>query len=300
MNYKKIPINGIVLINKPQKLSSNKALQIIKKKFKAQKAGHTGSLDPMATGLLPILFGRSTKFARYMLNFDKEYIAKIKLGISTDSGDSEGNIISVNEDIMTLSEENIKKILPKFTGLIEQTPPVYSAIKIHGTPSYKLARKGIDVEIKPRKIRIIELKFLKYDHKSKILDIYVKCSKGTYIRSLAIDIGNVLDCGGHLIGLNRLSCGPLKSDKVIALNTLDSQNSEDLYNKIESIESAFTDCSILEIKNSELSSLNNKFITQDLCDGVVRIYLKKSFIGVGFIKNKILINKVLIQGEDSK
>ncbi len=194
MKKNRLNLNAVVVINKTQGLSSNKVLQQLKYLYNAQRAGHTGTLDPMATGVLPICFGRATKIAQYLLDSDKEYIATIKLGVETDSGDAEGQIIARNDDIPELSEDYLETVLAKFRGIITQTPPMYSALKHNGQPLYKLAREGKTVEVKPRNIKIYELELVDFNTDS--LKIRVKCSKGTYIRSLAIDIGKTVGCGG--------------------------------------------------------------------------------------------------------
>lgn len=208
MKKNKLNLNGIVVINKAKGVSSNKVLQQLKYLFNAQKAGHTGTLDPMATGVLPICFGRATKIAQYLLDADKEYIATIRLGIETDSGDTEGQIIAKNNNIPSLSHQLIEEVLTSFRGNISQIPPLYSAIKHNGQPLYKLAREGKSIEVKSRNINIYMLELLDFDEDT--LKVRVKCSKGTYIRSLAIDIGKKLGCGGHLIALQRTQSGPFK------------------------------------------------------------------------------------------
>lgn len=190
MKKNRLNLNGVIVVNKSKNISSNKVLQQLKHLFNAQKAGHTGTLDPMATGVLPICFGRGTKIAQYLLDADKEYIATVKLGIETDSGDAEGNVVAENHIIPTLTESLIETVLEKFRGGISQVPPMYSALKYNGQPLYKLAREGKKVEIKPRNIRVYELELL--DFSETTIKVRVKCSKGTYIRSLAIDIGKQL------------------------------------------------------------------------------------------------------------
>jgi len=194
-------IDGIVLLDKPLGLSSNQALQQVRKLFNARKAGHCGSLDPLATGVLPICLGEATKFSSYLLGANKCYRASCRLGQTTTSGDAEGEIIETVPVQVDLAQ--VEQLLPQFTGEIEQIPPMYSALKHQGKRLYQLAREGKQVERAPRRITIYQLNLLAFD--GQTLDIDVSCSKGTYIRTLAEDIGRRLGCGAHLSALHRSS-----------------------------------------------------------------------------------------------
>jgi tRNA pseudouridine55 synthase len=194
-------IDGIVLLDKPLRLSSNQALQQVRKLFQARKAGHCGSLDPLATGVLPICLGEATKFSSYLLGANKCYRASCRLGQTTASGDAEGEIIKTAPVQVEVTQ--IEQLLPRFVGEIEQIPPMYSALKHQGKRLYQLAREGKQVERAPRKITIHQLTMLGFD--GQTLDIDVSCSKGTYIRKLAEDIGSELGCGAHLSALHRSS-----------------------------------------------------------------------------------------------
>ena len=194
-------IDGIVLLDKPLGLSSNQALQQVRKLFQARKAGHCGSLDPLATGVLPICLGEATKFSSYLLGANKCYRASCRLGQTTASGDAEGEIIETSTVQVDVTQ--IEQLLPRFVGEIEQIPPMYSALKHQGKRLYQLAREGKQVERAPRKITIHQLTMLGFD--GQTLDIDVSCSKGTYIRTLAEDIGSELGCGAHLSALHRSS-----------------------------------------------------------------------------------------------
>ncbi|MGR9035594.1 MAG: tRNA pseudouridine(55) synthase TruB, partial [Gammaproteobacteria bacterium] len=198
-------IHGILLLDKGAGVSSNRALQEVRRLFDANKAGHTGSLDPLATGLLPLCFGEATKVSAMMLDDDKLYYVVIQLGVSTSTGDSEGTVIEQN-DVPSLSEVSIKQCLTAFTGAIEQIPPMFSALKHNGKKLYELARAGITVERKARPVTIHELKLVDFDRETLILEVF--CSKGTYIRSLAQDIGRYFGCGGTVTVLRRLQSGP--------------------------------------------------------------------------------------------
>ena len=197
-------ISGVFLLNKPLGLSSNAALQKVRWLYRAQKAGHTGALDPLATGLLPICLGEATKFSHYLLDSTKRYQTTVRLGQTTTTGDVEGEILQ-ERSVPVLSQELIEQALEKFRGDIQQIPPMYSALKKEGRPLYELARKGIEIEREARPITIYVLELIEFTENSITLD--VTCSKGTYIRVLGEDIGEALGCGGHLTMLNRTQTG---------------------------------------------------------------------------------------------
>ena len=199
-NKKGRDIDGIVLLDKASGGSSNHFLQQVKRLFDASKAGHTGSLDPLASGLLPICFGQGTKVAQFLLNDDKRYSVRAKLGQISNTGDSEGKVINFGPT-QGIDDNSIRNILTNFIGNINQVPPMYSALKRNGIPLYKLARKGIEIERSPRPVIIHEINFLGFDDKVVSLDIF--CSKGTYIRTLVEDIGKSLGCGAHVVELRR-------------------------------------------------------------------------------------------------
>jgi tRNA pseudouridine55 synthase len=216
-------VNGVVLLDKPVGLSSNAALQIVKRLFYAAKAGHTGNLDPLASGMLPICLGEATKLSAYLLDADKVYIGTCKLGVRTSSADREGEIIETRA-VPPLDHARIEAILARFTGEIEQIPPMHSAIKQNGQPLYKLARQGIEVERQPRRVTIHELRLLRAEGDE--IDIYVHCSKGTYIRTLAEDIGEALGCGAHLGQLRRTRVGPFHEADMVSLDSLREEEAE--------------------------------------------------------------------------
>ncbi|PID47609.1 MAG: tRNA pseudouridine(55) synthase TruB [Proteobacteria bacterium] len=213
------PLDGIVLLDKPLGLSSNAALQRVKRLFNARKAGHTGSLDPLATGVLPICFGEATKVSSLLLDSDKRYTAIATLGETRRTGDKEGDVLETRE-IPTLSQESIEAVLAQFRGDIEQIPPMHSALKHEGTPLYKLARKGVSVARKTRQVHIYELNLLAYTTDTLTLD--VKCSKGTYIRTLVEDIGEALGCGAHLSYLRRTEVFPFAGHTIYTMQTLEA------------------------------------------------------------------------------
>ena len=215
-------IDGVVLLDKPSGMSSQSAVTSVKRLLHAEKAGHTGTLDPMATGLLPVCLGEATKYSQDLLDADKVYQAKLRFGIQTDTGDAQGQIIAekstaeVTDNAM--AQGLMEGILPRFTGQIEQVPPMYSALKRDGKPLYEYARSGIEIEREPRKITIYSIKLLNIQWPE--IDIEVHCSKGTYIRVLAEDIGHALGCGAHLIGLRRTMVGHLSLVQAATLENL--------------------------------------------------------------------------------
>ncbi|HEB56515.1 MAG TPA: tRNA pseudouridine(55) synthase TruB [Gammaproteobacteria bacterium] len=198
-------ISGIFLLDKPVGMTSNAALQRVKRLFNANKAGHTGNLDPMASGLLPICLGEATKVSGFLLDSDKHYTGTCKLGERTDSGDADGVVVQTRL-VEDYSETRILEIFSHFKGEISQIPPMHSAIKVNGQPLYKLAHQGIEIERKPRQVEIFSLELLR--QAGDELDIDVHCSKGTYIRTLVQDIGEELGCGAHLTALRRIAAGP--------------------------------------------------------------------------------------------
>ena len=209
-------IDGALLLDKPLGLSSNRALQEAKKLLGAAKAGHAGTLDPLASGLLVVLFGEATKFAAPMLDADKEYLASVKLGVTTSTADAEGEVLA--EQPVRVDTAELHQALARFRGAIEQVPPMHSALKREGVPLYKLARAGQTVERQPRPVQIHELELLGFD--SPVLELRIRCSKGTYIRTLAEDIGAALGSGAHLAALRRTGSGRFKVKDATTLEAL--------------------------------------------------------------------------------
>ncbi len=216
-------LQGFLLFNKPIGPSSNQALQTIKYLFAADKAGHTGSLDPLASGMLPICFGGATRYAQYLLNANKSYRAKIRLGQKTSTADAEGRVIE-EKPLPLLSEKEVSEVLTTFLGTQFQCPPMYSAIKHQGKPLYELARKGIEIEREKREIEILGLRLL--DYSIETLTVEVDCSKGTYIRTLAEDIGEKLGCGGHIQTLHRLSVEGFQKESMQSIQELQKTEAE--------------------------------------------------------------------------
>lgn len=215
-------VDGVLLLDKPPGMSSNTALQKARWLFNAAKAGHTGTLDPMATGLLPLCFGEATKFSSTLLDADKTYEATVKLGIVTDTCDAEGRMLATHP--VNVNEAGVRAVLNRFTGAIEQVPPMHSALKRDGVPLYELARKGIEVERAARQVTIHAIELLAWRGDS--FDLRVACSKGTYIRTLAADIGEALGCGAHLAALRRTRVGSLDIAQAVTLATIEAKAGE--------------------------------------------------------------------------
>ncbi len=262
-------LHGIVLLDKPAGVSSNAALQRAKRVFNAQKAGHTGNLDQLATGLLPICFGKATKIASYLLDADKHYEALCHLGQTSNTGDMEGDITEVDPaKAISLSLTDIEQVIPQFMGKQQQIPPMHSAIKHQGKRLYELARKGKEIERQAREIEILALELLEFN--SPMLRLRVHCSKGTYIRTLVEDIGNALGCGAMLAHLCRTGVGQYQ--QMFDFATLEQAAEEGLAQldaHILSIESALTDYPTQLLSLAEMNKLHfgQKIYSQDFSAG---------------------------------
>ncbi|NNE06775.1 MAG: tRNA pseudouridine(55) synthase TruB [Xanthomonadales bacterium] len=215
------PVHGMVLLDKPAGLSSNQALQQVRRLFDAAKAGHTGNLDPFATGMLPLCFGEATKTAAFMLDADKSYLATAKLGVSTVTGDTEGET-RTQMPLPKLSQAEAEKVLAGFAGEIQQVPPMYSALKHEGQALYKLARQGRVVERQPRRVTIHEIELVGWAADEFVFR--VRCSKGTYVRTLAEDIAAEMDSCAHLVALRRLSVSPFSERHMVTMETLEESS----------------------------------------------------------------------------
>jgi tRNA pseudouridine55 synthase len=209
-------VHGVLLLDKPLGLSSNDALQKAKRLYRAEKAGHTGTLDPLASGLLPLCFGAATKFSQVSLDADKTYRATLQLGVTTVGGDREGEVLERRE--VSLTRDRIEAACRRFTGEIDQVPPMQSALKHEGKPLYEYARAGIELEREARRVTVHAIDIVDWQHDALVLD--VRCSKGTYVRSLAMDLGQALGCGAHLSALRRTGCGPLTANDAVTLEQL--------------------------------------------------------------------------------
>lgn len=224
MQFKRIkrPISGVLLLDKPVGLSSNQALQQVKRLYMAEKAGHTGSLDPFATGLLPICLGEATKFSHFLLDADKTYRATMRLGVTTTTGDTEGAVVTTS--VVNVTHQDMENALGQFRGDIQQVPPMYSALKHQGKALYEYARAGVEIERPARDVTIHEIGLEQFSGDTAV--IKVSCSKGTYIRTLAEDIGKVLGCGAHLTQLRRLETGGFTLTDVVTVEQLESMTLE--------------------------------------------------------------------------
>ena len=291
-NRKKLEISGLLLIDKPLGFSSNQALSKIKWIFSAKKAGHTGTLDPLATGLLPICLGEATKFSSHLLNSEKTYEASIKLGWKSSTGDAEGKL--TESKIISLSLEKLQKELKSFIGLSKQTPPMFSALKYNGQPLYKLAREGVKIERQEREIDISKLILLNYS--KNIIKIEVTCSKGTYIRTLAEDIANKLGMEGYLTELRRTKIGKLNINEAFSIEnilTLSSDKRKSCIKPTEVLVDRYPKLSLLDsevdfIKNGQPIKLKKKLNTE-----IYTLFTKsKDFIGLGEIDTNNLLKVV--------
>ena len=291
-------MDGIINIYKPKEWTSHDIVAKIKR-ITGEKVGHTGTLDPLAQGVLPILIGKGTQCSKYLVNHDKKYRVELKLGKRTETLDAEGKIIEEKEIPQNMLEQsnksNIEKTLKTFEGEIEQKPPIYSAIKVKGKKLYEYARKGQEVEIPTRKITIysIELKQIKKEENIIIFDVY--CSKGTYIRTLCEDIAKKLNTIGYMQNLLRIQVGEFNIKDSITLTMEDKTDLENIEKNIITIEKIFSKYPKVNIEQSKIKHfLNGVKITQNLEDGIYRIYTNNKFIGTGTIKEKLLKTDIII------
>lgn len=275
-------IHGILLLDKRTGVSSNRALQEVKRLFDANKAGHTGSLDPLATGLLPVCFGEATKVSSYLLDSHKQYRAQIELGVITDSGDTDGNVIE-QRPVPVLDQQQIEVCLQGFIGECAQVPPMYSALKHNGKRLYELARQGLVVERKARLINIDEIVLKAFDGQS--LTIEVACSKGTYIRTLAEDIGEQLGCGATISGLRRLRVSEFDINAAKTLEDLQGIDNDAMLQQllipVDSVLGHWP--SIMLNKDQAQAIVHGQTLSniEDDCAGKVRIYQDDIFLGIG-------------------
>jgi tRNA pseudouridine55 synthase len=284
----RLPIDGVLLLDKPAGLSSNDALIKVKRLFNAKKAGHTGTLDPFATGLLPLCFGEATKFSQDLLESDKTYEAVIHFGVTTSTGDTEGEVLQTRT--VNLSTDEIEAALARFRGEIDQVPPMYSALKRDGKPLYEYARAGITLEREARRVTIYQLDFIAYQ--APYLTVRVQCSKGTYIRVLGEDIGEALGCGGHLQVLRRVQVGHLTIEQAHTLEAIALVAEQDriqLLAPVDELLSSFPAISLsAELAQRFLQgqrlSLGKEGMTQPVSEGRVRVYREQQLLGTALIK----------------
>lgn len=291
-------MNGIIIIYKPKGWTSHDIVAKVKK-LTQEKVGHTGTLDPLATGVLPLLIGKGTLCSKYLINHDKKYKVTLKLGKKTSTGDEEGEIIEeqkINEQI--LEQTNIEETLKKFIGEQEQIPPIYSAIKVKGKKLYEYARNNQEVKIEPRKITIYEINLLKIDKTNNEIQFEVKCSKGTYIRSLCEDIAKTLGTVGYMKELERTEVGDFKLEQSISIDDLISISESDenkIEEKIIGIEELFNNLENIELNKRKLQLfLNGVRLTVDNKPGLYKIYSNNTFIGIGIVKNQLLKRDIIL------
>lgn len=275
-------IDGILLLDKPQGLTSNQALQDVKYLYRACKAGHTGSLDPIATGLLPLCFGEGTKVSQFLLDSDKTYISQFRLGVETDTYDAEGEVVAEQE--VKVSHADVEKALKHFEGDIEQIPPMYSAVKLGGKALYKLAREGVEVEREPRQVRIHSIRILGWPADNTI-ELEVCCSKGTYVRALAHDLGQILGCGAHMTALRRTRVGELKLDDAATIDEirqLEPENRGHLLAPIDDALQGLPEVTLTSLATHYLLQGQPVSMTHGHSPGWVRLYEPEhEFIGMG-------------------
>lgn len=295
-------MDGIILINKEKNYTSHDVANIAKKVFNT-KVGHTGTLDPNATGLLPLLIGEGTKLSFYLINHDKEYEVVLKLGVKTDTADSEGNVIEKQKvDSRLLNKDFVEKILKEFIGKQNQIPPIYSAIKVNGKKLYEYARKKQKVEIKPRSIEIYNIELKNIDNKNNLIYFTVSCSKGTYIRSLCEDIAEKMGTVGYMLELNRTKVGIFNIEDSIKVDDLiyNKDNKQKLISYLISIEDII-EClygkeNKISLDNKKLKLfLNGVKLRYNLKDSIYRIYDKENnFIGIGSINKNLLKREIIL------
>ncbi len=271
-------IDGVLLLDKPQGISSNAALQAAKRLLNAAKAGHTGTLDPLATGLLPLTFGEATKFSQSLLDADKAYEATIRLGIETDSGDAEGCIVATAP--VAVDGASLDAALDGLRGEIEQVPPMHSALKRDGRPLYEYARAGIEVERAPRRVSVHCLDLLAFDGAD--IRVSVRCSKGTYVRSIAHDLGRALGCGAHLTALRRTAIGPFNVADAVTLDTLEAESGPARRDLLAPADRLLS-CPPLELDDGQAQAiLQGRALRADSAPaGPVRLHCKNRFLGLG-------------------
>lgn len=279
-------MDGIIVINKEKGCTSHDIVYKVKKMFNT-KVGHTGTLDPNATGVLPILLGKGTKISKYLIEHDKEYEVVLQLGVKTTTADEEGEIIEEKEVLKeSLEQLEIERILKSFIGKIKQMPPKYSAIKVNGRKLYEYARKGQEVEIKPREVEIYNIEITNIQKEKKQIEFKVSCSKGTYIRTLCEDIAEKMRTVGYMKELKRTKVGDFNIEQAITLGQL--QEKENI--KIITIEEMFKDKEEIILEDSKITLLlNGVKMNMKKPNGIYRIYNKQNkFIGLGIVQNKIL------------
>jgi tRNA pseudouridine55 synthase len=285
-------IDGVLLLDKPTGLSSNAALQRAKRLYHADKAGHTGTLDPLATGLLPICFGDATKFAHALLDADKTYVAVVRLGATTTTGDAEGEVVATHP--VNASAQEVETVLRRFLGRIAQVPPRYAALKRDGRRYYEYARQGVEIERHPRTVEIRALELLAW--RANEFELCVRCGKGTYIRALAEDIGAALGCGAHLRALTRTACGEFGPADALALDELQQRSPAERDAALLPVDALVSALARLDLDGYAAHRLANGQAVEQagVGDGMVRVYAQGIFAGVATVTAGVLRARRLV------
>ncbi len=285
-------MDGIIVINKEKGYTSHDVVAKIKKILNIKKVGHTGTLDPNATGVLPLLLNQGTKLSKYLIEHDKEYEVTLKLGIRTDTLDKEGNVVE-EKNVEWDKLNDIEKTLKSFIGKQEQIPPMYSAIKVKGKKLYEYARKGQVIEVEPRKIEIYNIDLQKVEKKENQIKFKVSCSKGTYIRSLCDDIAKKLGTIGYMKELNRTKVGRFSLQDALTIEELE-ENKEQVQEKVITMQQLFQDYPKITLKENQLQKfLNGVLVSVELEDGIYNVY-EKNYIGLGIVNKRRLKRDIIL------
>lgn len=296
------PVDGILLLDKPLGITSNDALQQVKHMYFAQKAGHTGSLDPLADGLLPICFGNATKLSAFLLDADKHYWVRVKLGETTTTQDAEGEVVQ-SRPFEHITQADVEAVIPRFLGEIDQLPPMYSAVKHEGQRLYKLAREGKEVERQPRKITIHSIELTSFE--PGVFEMLVHCSKGTYVRTLAEDMGEALGCGAHVVGLRRTGVGPYTTEGMVTMDQLKAMYEEDKFQMdklLIPIDSALANWPAIHLNADSTYYIKQGqpvLVPKAPTEGWVRLYDEDgTFLGVGEVEDdgRIAPRRLMVGG----
>lgn len=286
-------MDGILIVNKPKGYTSHDVVNILRKELNIKKIGHTGTLDPNATGVLPILVGQATKVSKYLIEHNKEYIAELKLGEKSSTGDIEGEFIEEKE-VPNLTEEQITEILNSFLGKQKQTPPIYSSIKVNGKKAYEYAREGKTVTLEPRDIEIFSISFINF--KNNTITFKVMCSKGTYIRVLCENIAEKLRTVGLMQNLCRTKVDNFCINNSVTIEDIKKNGKDFIEEKIIPIEKVFDETPTIKLNSRKTELfLNGVELTNKLQDGVYKVYNQDTFLGLGIIKNNLLKRDVIIK-----
>lgn len=285
-------VDGVLLLDKPQGMSSNGALQSARRLLNARKGGHTGTLDPMATGLMVLTFGEATKFSQMLLDADKAYEAVVRLGVETDTGDAEGSVLETR--VVSVSAKDVIAAAANFVGEIEQIPPMYSALKRDGKPLYEYARAGVEVERQARRVTIRSLEV--FDTGADSFVMRVECSKGTYIRTLAIDIGRLLGCGAHLAGLRRTRIGPFELADAVTLASLEAMPEAERGAQLKAVDALLAHLPVSTLDPAQAGAMRHgQPVPEVEGEGQVRVYGPAGFIGLGeYVSGRGLVPRRLV------